>query len=189
MRTFFTADTHFQHRLVAGLRGFDSVAEHDDALVERWNSVVASGDTVWHLGDVAMFVNERTWELLAELHGTIHLIAGNHDPVWPGHRGAHKLQVDWLKRRFASVQAFARLRWAGNQVLLSHFPYRGAGDHTETERYSEYRLADGGWGKWLLHGHTHQAERQQGRMIHVGMDAWDLTPVPFETVMGLIDGG
>lgn len=61
-----------------------------------------------------------------------------------------------------------RRRIADQVVLLSHFPYgnrdRGA------PRYLQYRLPD--LGEWLLHGHTHSNERQLGKEIHVGWDAW-----------------
>jgi len=55
MTIFFTADTHFgDHRVLnISKRPFGSVAEMDAAMIARWNSVVASQDEVWHLGDFA----------------------------------------------------------------------------------------------------------------------------------------
>ena len=50
-------------------------------------------------------------------------------------------------------------------------------DHTDAPRFAQYRLPDEG--RWLLHGHTHIADQRiHGRQIHVGLDAWDLRPVP-----------
>lgn len=180
--TWFTADTHFRHRLVAGLRGFTSTEEHDEAVIARWNETVAPGDVVWHLGDVGM--SRGFLPLVAHLNGTVHLVAGNHDKVWPGHRDAHKHQREWLDAGFASVQAFARKRIAGRDVLLSHFPYEA--DHTEAARHTQYRLRDEG--AWLLHGHTHAsgAVAPGTRQVHVGLDAWDLRPVPLHAVEALI---
>ncbi|MGH3495565.1 MAG: metallophosphoesterase family protein, partial [Sciscionella sp.] len=149
---FFTADTHFGHANIIDYcaRPFAAVEEMNSGLIERWNSVVAPADTVWHLGDVGMGQLARFAPCVTKLNGTKHLIAGNHDTVWPGNRGAHRVQRDWLEF-FDTVQAFARLRIAGQRVMLSHFPYQG--DHTESDRYLDYRLPD--TGAWLLHGHVH----------------------------------
>jgi calcineurin-like phosphoesterase family protein len=198
---FFTSDTHFAHRLVADLRGFASPEEHDDAIVANWNRAVGRDDIVFHLGDVGMGRPSAFWPWVDALNGEIHLITGNHDAVWPGHRDAHKHQREWLDH-FASVQAFARRKIAGEQVLLSHFPYEGGGDHTAEERYPQYRLPD--LGLWLLHGHTHSTERRgpfrlpvcafgqepqpRGRQLHVGLDAWDPAPVPLHVIEKLIAG-
>jgi calcineurin-like phosphoesterase family protein len=122
--------------------------------------------------------------ITASLPGTKHLIAGNHDPCHPMHRDAHKWQAAYLQV-FASVQPFARRRIRNQDVLLSHFPY--VKDRHEA-RYMQYRLRDEG--AWLLHGHTHQSEqRREGREIHVGLDAWDLTPVSLDTIADLMRGG
>jgi calcineurin-like phosphoesterase family protein len=80
MTIFFTADTHFgDHRVLnISKRPFGSVAEMDAAMIARWNSVVASQDEVWHLGDFA-----RTRKIAAVtlpvLNGRKHLIIGNVD--------------------------------------------------------------------------------------------------------------
>jgi len=179
---WLTSDTHFRHPMVAEIRGFASMGEHDETLIANWNDYVRPGDTVWHLGDVAM--RPGLWPLVDRLHGTKHLITGNHDAAWPGHRDSHKHQREWLQH-FASVQAFARRRIAGHQVLLSHFPYEG--DHTGTERHSQYRLRDEGL--WLLHGHTHWKHIQvhDRRQLHIGLDAWELHPVALHVLEGIIE--
>lgn len=177
---FLTSDTHFSHRFVAGLRGFDNTDNHDRELVKRWNAVVKPSDQVWHLGDVTLRSFAAVADVLSELNGTLHLITGNHDAVWPGHREAHKVQALWLTR-FASIQPFARRRIDGQEVLLSHFPYAGSGDHTDEERYRQYRLPD--LGLLLLHGHVHAAWKRCGRMLNVGVDVWGLAPVLLQTAV------
>jgi calcineurin-like phosphoesterase family protein len=194
---WFTADTHFRHAMVAGLRGFETAEEHDSLLVQRWNRTVQPDDVVWHLGDVGMGKPGGFWPSVDALNGTIHLITGNHDQVWPGHRDSHKHQREWLDH-FASVQAFARRKTGAQHTLLSHFPY--SGDHTAEDRCGQYRLRDEGL--WLLHGHTHGREKlgpftlpavvfggepsPRGRQIHVGLDAWDLRPVALHVIEQLI---
>jgi calcineurin-like phosphoesterase family protein len=182
MSTLFTADLHFGHRFVAGLRGFDSTDAHDSFLMERWRSKVHDdNDHVWVLGDLAVSSPTRALEIIGELPGVKHLIAGNHDACHPMHRDAHKWQRKYLAV-FASVQPFARRRINGTEVMLSHFPY--SKDHHEA-RYMQYRLRDEG--KWLIHGHTHEADqRREGREIHVGVDAWEFEPVHLHTIADLI---
>jgi calcineurin-like phosphoesterase family protein len=40
---------------------------------------------------------------------------------------------------------------------------------------------------WLLHGHVHEKWRQQGRMVNVGVDVWDFTPVAEDVITGRMD--
>lgn len=59
-------------------RPFDSIEEHDAKLIENWNSVVGTNDTVFHLGDV-LFGGSMKWhEIIGQLNGRIILIQGNH---------------------------------------------------------------------------------------------------------------
>ncbi|HET9893679.1 MAG TPA: metallophosphoesterase family protein [Streptosporangiaceae bacterium] len=201
-QVWYTSDTHFRHAKVAALRGFSSVEEHDEAVIRRWNEVVEKGDVVWHLGDFAMGGKvdgvDGLRRIAWRLNGTKHLITGNHDAPWPGHKDAWKHQWRW-NDMFSSVQAFGRRQIDGRNVLLSHFPY--IGDHTPEDRHTQFRLRDEGL--WLLHGHTHDATRLgpyrlrtatvgsetpewRGLQIHVGLDAWDLRPVAEQDVLALI---
>ena len=61
MTVFFVSDTHFNHRLIIDycVRPFGSVKEMNQGITERWNSIVHDDDTVFHLGDVYFFTNER----------------------------------------------------------------------------------------------------------------------------------
>lgn len=209
---WFTSDLHIGHEMVAVQRflpskidGTASIGWHDAMLAHRWDENVRPDDQVWVLGDLTLGGTEAVahglnW--ISDRPGVKHLIAGNHDPVHPMHRDAHRWQSAYLKV-FASVQAFARRRIAGQDVLLSHFPYEG--DHSATERFRPYRLRDvGDPGTPLLHGHTHSAEKiSYGRdrwvgipgvnptrgpmQIHVGVDAWDMRPVALSEIEGLLD--
>ena len=181
---FFTSDTHFQHALVSAHRGFASPAEHDEELIARWNETVGPDDTVWHLGDVTMGDRPAGLKLAARLNGTKHLIAGNHDHCWPGDRRSFRYQRAYLEA-FESVQAFAQVKVGGYWRLLSHFPYDG--DHVGEERATQFRLRDEG--AMLLHGHIHDKTRRNGRQIHVGLDAWDLRPVPEDDIAALMTSG
>ncbi|MHB8287786.1 MAG: hypothetical protein ACYDEY_00835 [Acidimicrobiales bacterium] len=69
------------------------------------------------------------------------------------------------------------------EVLVCHFPYQGDGG--ATERHRRFRPVDEGM--WLLQGHVHEKWRQQGRMVNVGVDVWDFTPVREEVIARLMD--
>lgn len=181
---WYSSDTHLTHAFVSRLRGFASPQEHDEQVIANWNAMVKPGDLVWHLGDVGVGNETRILEAAARLNGVKHLVAGNHDRCWPGHRDARKRQRAWLDV-FASVQAFAKTRIDGRTILLSHLPYQDGGDHTDEERYPQFRLPD--LGEWLVHGHTHQPARIDGpRSVHAGLDAWGLRPVSEGEIAALI---
>lgn len=190
--TWFTADLHLGHAMVAGLRGFEDYeseagtieaeVQHDARLYANWNKVVSKRDTVYVLGDLTLQNPKRWVGFVNALAGRKHFISGNHDPVWPGHRDWHKWLPTYLEM-FESVTPFARRRINNTDVLLSHFPY--SADHHDGVRFDQFRLKD--LGGWLLHGHTHSAEFWTGRKeIHVGLDAWGLAPVPIEEIENMM---
>lgn len=82
---FLTSDTHFGHAGVCKFLGADGSKmrpwtcpiEMDEAMIDRWNSVVRPRDTVYHLGDVTM--TENNLATVAKLNGKKILIKGNHD--------------------------------------------------------------------------------------------------------------
>ncbi|TWS23181.1 metallophosphatase [Tsukamurella sputi] len=203
---YYTADLHLGHQLVADTRQYDNTDVHDSAILSKLHALNPKGDQLYILGDLSggsKRATERALDLLAEVPVTKHLILGNHDPAHPMHRDAWKWQRRYLDV-FESVQPYARQRFTvdgqRHEVLLSHFPY--GGDHTDTERYSQYRLPDEG--RWLLHGHTHSGKRtstppggqsygawwdgRENYQLHVGWDAWR-RPVSEDDIAALIREG
>lgn len=184
---WFTSDLHLGHEKVATLRGFDSVAEHDRAIMDNWESVVGECDQVYVLGDLVGDTRTTDTALLKLrwLSGVKHLVAGNHDKVHPMNRKGYKHMEDYLQT-FDSVQPFAKVKIGSRPVLLSHFPYDEEGGDRGENRHRQWRLPN--LGEWLLHGHTHiEDQRVHGRQIHVGLDAWDLKPVSMGAITGLIN--
>lgn len=78
---FFIADTHFGHKNIIRYenRPFQSVEEMDTELIKRWNQIVSTDDTVYHLGDFALTTSSRIAEIVPQLNGHKILIKGNHD--------------------------------------------------------------------------------------------------------------
>ena len=186
MALWLTADLHLGHANIIRYcrRPFADVSAMDDALVQRWNEVVAPGDTVWVLGDVALGRIDASLARVARLAGTKLLVTGNHDRCWVGMgpRAAGWTQR-YLDAGFAEVhQGVVELDLAGRPVLACHFPYQG--DSHGEDRFVEHRPVDRG--APLLHGHVHGEWRQQGHMVNVGVDVWDYRPVAADALADLL---
>ena len=114
MNVFLTSDHHFGHERMcqflrpdgSPLRPWSCAAEMDEALIERWNSVVQPGDKVYVLGDIAIPMSGI--QCFSRLNGDKVLIAGNHD--WPFEKK--------LGQYFRSVRAY----WKLDNFMLSHVP-------------------------------------------------------------------
>lgn len=186
---FFTADLHLGHNKVARKRGFSSTNSHDAALFERWCEVVRPDDSVWVLGDLSIGKLDYVLPFFSTWPGRKHLIAGNHDACHPMNRTSHLLQRRYFEV-FESVELHSRFKGYGIEVLLSHFPYLA--DHTDPPRFMQWRLpimSILSERTWLLHGHTHASSVMSPTLgeIHVGVDAWNLAPVPATAVGELIN--
>lgn len=187
MTVFFTSDQHFGHTNIIHHSGrpFPSVETMNEELVARHNAAVGPDDTVYHLGDFAM--DDRLVDrILPRLHGTHHLIPGNHDRCHSSHRRHQRDLRRYLAAGFVTVQerVVFDLDRIG-QVMLCHLPLRGRdrSDEIRRPKYDTFRplstdlfdaspVAD-----ILLHGHVHERWRRNGAMINVGVDVWNYTPV------------
>lgn len=167
---WFTSDTHFGHAKILehNRRPFIDVADMDAELIRRWNAVVAPTDTVWHLGDFSLWHHTDPAVYRSQLHGTIHLVCGNHDlrkhhQVWPP-----------LLPLFASIQHVKYLRWEGHRFFLSHYAHR-------TWPRSHH-------GSFHLYGHSHGSLPNYGRSMDVGVDAQQYQPISIRAVVEQLSG-
>ena len=67
MTTFFTADPHLWHPLVARLRGFADPADWSEQFAQTWREQVGRNDVVWVLGDLALGKWREALQLVADL--------------------------------------------------------------------------------------------------------------------------
>lgn len=169
---FFTSDTHFCHNqgFLYEPRGFSSIEEHDETIVENWNKVVKPEDRVIHLGDVMLNNNEKGIEYIKRLNGEICIVWGNHDT------DARKELLSALPN--VIVLGYAHVIKHGKfSLYLSHYP-------TLTANYDDKRLSQH---VINLHGHTHQQANflypNNPFMYHVGVDSHNCTPVHIDEVM------
>lgn len=185
MGLFFTSDTHFGHKfiLTAGEgRPFTTIEEHDEALVNNWNSVVGPNDTVVHLGDVVMGTRTENLQIIKRLNGTKILIPGNHDYV-------SATEKESRRERYREIygEVFDHIMpdtVVIERVAFSHYPPAEIPDHGEEDRYPHMRPStDDAY--LFIHGHTHQGHvftplSSGGMAISVGVDANDWAPVPVD---------
>ncbi len=193
MERFFSSDLHFGHTNVIEYSGrpHASTDEMNANIIERWNTIVHPDDEVFVLGDVALGKLGETLPLVAQLNGRKLLLPGNHDRCWHGHRKTGTWEQRYQDYGFAEVltdayEAQSVILSNGQRVLLCHFPY--IGDHSADIRFEEHRLDDDHQ-TWILHGHVHEAWRQRGRQINVGIDAWGGYPVHEAQILYLISQG
>ncbi|MBP5261808.1 MAG: metallophosphoesterase family protein [Clostridiales bacterium] len=170
---YFTSDLHFGHyrEFIYGARGFGSIQEHDEALIEHWNSTVKPDDVVYVLGDIMLKDNDHGMKCWNELIGNKMVVWGNHDsaPRRELLTAAHDTEV----LGFSSM-----LDYGGLHFYLSHYP-------TLTSNYDdpnkpEKRVID-------LCGHTHVTDRfadmDKGWIYHVELDCHDNHLVPIEEII------
>ena len=171
MRTFFTSDSHFGHDNIirhckrpCKEHPFQDGAQMDRALIDAWNSVVSPGDVVYHLGDFSLRPAAVISDLLKKLHGTKHLIVGNHDRV--DEISGCRLQ-GW-----ASMREMAKISVDGHSVFLCHYPMR------------EW---PGMWqGTVHLYGHVHGNLQPLPGSMEVGADVWGGKPVQMMDILNAV---
>ncbi|QQR38199.1 metallophosphoesterase family protein [Devosia rhizoryzae] len=160
MTLWFTSDTHFADSRVLKIdrRPFANMAEHDGALIANWNALVAPEDEIWHLGDFARGTTEEVEAVLAQLHGTKHLVIGNNDP-----------EPTLSAKGWASLQHYREMRIDGQLFILCHYPFR---------TWNQI-----GKKSINLHGHSHGKLTPVTRQFDVGVDPQGLRPRRIEEIV------
>lgn len=182
MSTWFTADHHFSHANVIKYsnRPFASVEEMDEAMVQRYNSVVADDDLVYVLGDFSMS-GSHIWRA-RQLKGRKILVPGNHDKCHQRFKRWHESEKMYTRAGFEQVLhgTVRCILSNGMDVYLNHFPY-----DNKDERFQQYLPHDDGE-TYLLHGHVHTAFKARGRQLNVGVDVYDFFPVHESAIIDAI---
>ena len=180
---WWTSDPHFRHNNVIRFcdRPFANTDEMDAKLVENYNKYVKEDDTLIFVGDISLNKKKNIRPILNSIKCKNKiLIHGNHDT-----KGA--LPRDC----FVMVCNRMTVEVAGQVVVVSHYPFKWPWwKHMlgrlkgKKARYRDRRPSDNG--HFQIHGHTHMKEKQQKRMIHVGVDAWDFKPVSNDKIAEMI---
>jgi calcineurin-like phosphoesterase family protein len=126
----FIADLHLGHVNMALKRGFNTVEDHDNHIIQCWNSVVHKRDCTWILGDITMESN-KSYPLLHHLNGMKKVILGNHD---------RPSDVPELMKYVQCVSGMVNYKG----IWLTHCPVH--------EDELEYRISRN------IHGHIHEKQ-------------------------------
>lgn len=167
---YFIADTHFKHENILRFskRPFGTIEEHDQTLIDNWNTTVSETDEVYILGDLTLsHKGSDANQLLSQLNGKKYLIKGNHekyleDPEFD------QSQYEWIKDYYT-------FDYSGVKFVLFHYPI------LEWDGFFKKSVQ--------LYGHVHNTrlnyfkETLDPRAINVGVDLIDFTPISISNIM------
>jgi calcineurin-like phosphoesterase family protein len=158
MSVFITSGLHLQHKNCSIWRGFDSVEEHDETIIENWNKVVLSKrDVVWVLGDVCFASADIS--ILDRLIGIKHLVVGNHE-----HHDMSKY-VPYFHKIVSSICYKTR-------YLFTHIPVHSS------QLDQRFKMVN-------VHGHVHKDHPElyldkDARYFNVKTEFHNYTPIRME---------
>lgn len=146
---YYIADCHFFHDNMNNRmdnRGFSSMEEMNEYMIEKWNNKVNRNDEVVILGDLSWGKPKQTQEIISRLSGRLYMIRGNHDYFLDSSK--------FDASRFVWIKDYAEIYDNKRKVILSHYPimcYNG-----------QYRLDKKGNPKtYMLYGHVHDTYDQR----------------------------
>jgi len=173
---YITSDLHFCHNrdFIYEARGFESVEEMNEAIVQRWNQTVSQSDDVYILGDLMLNDDSEGMRLIDKLNGqTFHIIRGNHDSSSRSNR------YRFINRVLHVVNS-EYLDYKGYHFYLSHYPTLTSNfDH---DKPLKSRLIN-------LCGHSHVTnpfedwDRYNAPIYHCEVDAHNCYPVSLDTII------
>lgn len=158
---WFCSDFHFGHNkdFIYKHRGFSSIEEHDEKLIENFNSKVKECDKTYFLGDFSF--SNNIGKYLNRLNGKFICINGNHDKsLISYYKNTKQNKIESFIYGFLDT-------YINNQpITLCHFPMR----FWEKSHY----------GAWHLHGHIHDKTDFEGKVLNVSMDNINCNPINFD---------
>ena len=169
MTRYVISDLHLDHGNIIKYcdRPFDDVADMNHTLVENWNAVVDPEDTVFYLGDLAMWGPDAAEEWAAKLNGNLVFVRGNHDDL-----NEADLPVPVC-----------------DACVVTHGKYRFGCVHWPEE------TADPG-GDWLLYGHHHNNDvgeypfiDPERNRVNLSVELIGYEPLSLDHLCELLDHG
>ena len=115
-KIWLTSDLHFNHdkEFIYKPRGFNTIQEMNESIVDRFNSKVSNDDIVYILGDIMLGGNDLSGlNYLERLNGNIHIIIGNHDTQSRINQYTNLANVK-------SVQYATLIKYGKHSFYLSH---------------------------------------------------------------------
>ena len=170
---YLTSDFHFNHNkeFIYKSRGFESIDEMNEVLVENFNKTVSSNDVAYILGDLMLGGPKNTAiDYIKKLSCGLYIIKGNHDTD----TRIKLYQECW---NVIDVQNAEYLKYNGYHFYLSHYPTITS--EPTYEKKLKSRLI-------CLFGHTHSSDKfynENPYMYNVAVDAHACKPVSIEDIL------
>ena len=170
---YFTSDTHFNHNreFIYIPRGFSSIEEHDNIIIQNFNQIISSDDDLYILGDLMLGDNTYGLKCLKKLNGKLHIVYGNHCT------DVRKELYKTLPNVVEILGYAGMLKYKKWRFYLSHYP-------TITDNLNDFSKP---WEQIkCLYGHTHQKTNfynDNPLLYHVGVDSHNCYPVSIDQVV------
>ena len=174
MKTFFTADTHFNHSRIIQYcnRPFADAHDMNETLIANWNNVVGYDDVVYHLGDFAFGDADQVNDVMQRLNFKhFHFIKGNHDKPF----------LKWfyavshgMGTKITIYPEFLETKIEGHQFVLCHYAMKV---WNQSHR-----------GALHLYGHSHGTlpDDTNSKSFDVGVDCHDYHPISLDRVLAIM---
>lgn len=197
-KIFFFSDFHHSHAKLLESRGFSTIKEHDEFIINGWNSVVDNESIVFYLGDLVLGAGDKGEEVFSNLLETLNykelfIMPGNH---FSGYRqffnkewnfedncidSFYRLEMTNLKRKVYFIPNYYEIFIGHAPIVLSHYPILS---------WNGQRA-----GSIFLHGHCHNSLHKtewlennyyKGRVIDVGYENIK-KPISFNELQEIIN--
>lgn len=171
---YLISDLHLGHGNIIDYenRPFDTADEMDSSLIENWNSVISSSDTVFYGGDLTLARKSKSIQYFNQLNGDITFIYGNHD----------KLPTNEFIPEF-NQQLSHTIRFTYDDFIFyyTHWP------QNLPTIVSDKRC-------WKIHGHVHGADDypfidQENNRVNVSVEKLLYEPISIEEIVQYIREG
>ena len=169
---FITSDWHFGHDIefIYKNRGFSSVEEMGETLIEKHNSCISQNDDVFVLGDLTLGDYNKGKSCIRRLNGKLHVILGNHDT-------RNRQIVYFSLSNVVEILHAKVIRYKRHEFYLSHYPSLTGNLHNDD--LSKMIIN--------LYGHTHQRENNFFNdlpyMYHCGVDSHNMYPITLDSAL------
>lgn len=186
MTTWVSADHHWGHQNIIKYvnRPFDGVREMNEIMIQRWQEVVGTNDTVYHLGDFTLGGVDQFLKVALRLTGKkIYIIPGGHDRRWISQfeQTPHEIH-----QRFEILPLLNHLKIDDQVIVMCHYPL--------------YSWEKSHYGSLHLHGHCHGTigctghsgdlqlppGEKVGQRVDIGVDCWDFYPVSLDRIQKVL---
>lgn len=171
-KIYFCSDTHFGHEFISKKRGFSRIEDHDQFLIDNWNSRVDSGDRIYILGDF-IWNKVDPEPILKQLKGEKYFITGNHDRIGQHNEKIFLKYLHWIKTEF-----MLKIKQGENipsiRIFMHHFPF----EVWDVDHY----------GSFHCHGHIHGFCRHKPlskmpNRYDVGVEPNNYYPIEWEEIL------